>query len=74
MQWSVIKENGHVDTMWETEGRANWENRTDVCTPLCVKHGQWGPAGAQGCSLVLCDDLEGGEGGTRRSVYTYTYS
>jgi len=34
---SFIGENEHVDIVWKGEDGTNWEARTDIYTPPCVK-------------------------------------
>jgi len=59
-------ENRYVDIEGEEEGGTNWEIRTDIYTPLCVKRELVGSCcTAQGAQLSATDDLEGCDGGGR---------
>ena len=52
-------EKGDVDTAEEEEGETDWERRTDIYTPPCVKRGTSGKLLYSTWNSVLGDDLEG---------------
>ena len=60
---------GLVDTAGEGERERNWESSIDIYTLSCVKELVGSFHTTQGgCSLALCDDLEGWDEGERRDA------